>query len=146
MWVEKQARDMPELRIREEQAERLAELREELATAHAGPYASVAAEDAMEYLLDLADATSDLDPPVESEAGSAPAGDSTAETEESTASDASGAGQTDADELFDLLETHSEKWREASGDEPYEVDLPGGETTTVRTKDDVKATLFREYR
>ena len=45
-----------------------------------------------------------------------------------------------------LLDTHSEKWREASGGgEPYEVDLPDGVTATARTKDDVRQLLFKHY-
>lgn len=45
-----------------------------------------------------------------------------------------------------LLDTHDDRWREGSGDEPYEVDLPDGSTTGARTKDDVKRLLFKHWR
>jgi len=44
-----------------------------------------------------------------------------------------------------LLREHDDKWREGSGDAPYEVDLPDGTTEAVRTKDDVRQHLFRHY-
>lgn len=44
-----------------------------------------------------------------------------------------------------LLDQHSNRWREGSGDEPYEVDLPDGRTESVRTKDDVRRLLRRHY-
>jgi hypothetical protein len=49
-------------------------------------------------------------------------------------------------EMMSLLDTHSDKWGESSGDERYQVDLPDGSTEQVRTKDDVKALLFKHYR
>lgn len=49
-------------------------------------------------------------------------------------------------EAMSLLDAHGERWREASGDEPYEVDLPDGSTEPVRTKDDVKRLLFKHWR
>lgn len=57
--------------------------------------------------------------------------------------EADGDGQLNA--MLSLLETHQDKWREADGDARYEVDLPDGSTEAVRTKDDVRATLFRHY-
>jgi hypothetical protein len=47
--------------------------------------------------------------------------------------------------MLNLLETHQDKWQEASGDARYEVDLPDGSVEQVRTKDDVRAALFRHY-
>jgi hypothetical protein len=44
-----------------------------------------------------------------------------------------------------LLDEHDDKWRESDGDAPYEVDLPDGTTEAVRTRDDVRQLLFREY-
>ena len=44
-----------------------------------------------------------------------------------------------------LLDDHDDKWREAVGDAPYEVDLPDGSTESARTKDDVRQLLFRHY-
>ena len=47
--------------------------------------------------------------------------------------------------LLNLLERHDDKWREADGDERYEVELEDGSVETARTKDDVKAILFEHY-
>ena len=44
-----------------------------------------------------------------------------------------------------LLSDHDDKWRKGGGEEPYEVDLPDGTTEAVRTKDDVKQLLFKNY-
>lgn len=44
-----------------------------------------------------------------------------------------------------LLTDHDDKWRKGGGEEPYEVDLPDGTTEAVRTKDDVKQLLFKNY-
>ena len=43
-----------------------------------------------------------------------------------------------------MLREHDDKWREGS-DEPYEVDLPDGQTESARTRDDVRQLLFRHY-
>jgi hypothetical protein len=49
--------------------------------------------------------------------------------------------------MMSLLADHDEKWFEASGgEEKYEVDLPDGTTERARTKDDVRALLFKHYR
>jgi hypothetical protein len=151
MWAGAQGRDMHELRIREDQAERLAEIQEELAAAHAGPYASVQTEDAVEYLLDLAEEADDRGTPAESAeesdtASASASAEASATDEDAGQSEDEASDDDSAGGMFDLLETHSDKWREADGEEPYEVDLPDGGVETVRTRDDVKATLFREYR
>ncbi|MFD1633737.1 hypothetical protein ACOZ4L_12960 [Haloplanus ruber] len=49
-------------------------------------------------------------------------------------------------EMMSLLDTHDDKWDESDGDERYAVALPDGTTEQVRTKDDVKALLFKHYR
>ncbi|WP_424014920.1 hypothetical protein ACOZ35_02555 [Halorubrum xinjiangense] len=238
---------MPTLDISDDHADRIEALREELAAAHAGPYASVDREDALAYLLDLADAVDDPDrvaapasddDPVEStesgesfdrdrarellsarnrrdsdpdpedpmdlsdiaaafdvtgrsemtkdelvdaildaaealaadpfarvdvdldaaESADEPVEDAADESdsaeedtgEDDTGGDAAadsaddgGAGQLDA--MMSLLDTHGDKWREADGDARYEVDLPDGSVETARTKDDVRALLFRNY-
>lgn len=70
----------------------------------------------------------------------------TANTEYVAAGDeaeADGASQLDA--MMSLLDTHDDKWREGDGDVRYEVDLPDGSVETARTKDDVRALLFRNY-
>ncbi len=49
--------------------------------------------------------------------------------------------------VMSLLDDHDDVWREASGgEEKYEVDLPDGGTERARTKDDVRAVLFKHYR
>jgi hypothetical protein len=67
--------------------------------------------------------------------------------------DAAGPGETEGEspentlqQAMSLLEQHDDKWRESSGDEPYEVDLPDGGTEAVRTKDDIKRLLFQHWR
>ncbi|WP_434522283.1 hypothetical protein [Halorubrum sp. AS12] len=255
---------MPTLDITDDHADRIEALREELAAAHAGPYASVDREDALAYLLDLADAVDDPDrlaaPPLGEDAdGDEEAGEDAGGTEpdapfdrdrarellaarnrrhgdpepddpmdlsdigaafeitgrsemtkpelvdaildaaetlaadpfarvdidpdddetddgddagvdrdgvdadETESADASdndtndadagdnasddsndgGASQLDA--MMSLLDTHGDKWREADGDARYEVDLPDGSVETARTKDDVRALLFKNY-
>jgi predicted flap endonuclease-1-like 5' DNA nuclease len=49
-------------------------------------------------------------------------------------------------EAMSLLDAHDDRWRESSGDEPYEVDLPDGSTEAVRTKDDIKRLIFKHWR
>ncbi|WP_318569222.1 hypothetical protein [Salinigranum marinum] len=49
--------------------------------------------------------------------------------------------------VMSLLDDHDGKWRETGGgEEKYEVDLPDGGAERARTKDDVRAVLFRHYR
>ncbi|ELY43423.1 hypothetical protein [Natronorubrum sulfidifaciens] len=67
--------------------------------------------------------------------------------------DSSGGASGDADdddmldEMMSLLETHDDKWGEAtSADYRYSVELPDGTTEQVQTKDDVRALLFKNYR
>lgn len=57
--------------------------------------------------------------------------------------DAGGADQLTA--TLSLLETHDDKWWQADGDARYEVQLPDGSVETARTKDDVRAVLFKNY-
>jgi hypothetical protein len=71
-------------------------------------------------------------------------GDDTIDADDDTADDADGgAGQLNA--MMSLLDTHDDKWREGDGDARYEVELPDGRVETARTKDDVRALLFRNY-
>jgi hypothetical protein len=63
-----------------------------------------------------------------------------------------GAADEESDEtrlnaVMSLLEDNADVWREADGgEEKYVVDLPDGTTERARTKDDVRAVLFRHYR
>ncbi|WP_435092806.1 Rho termination factor N-terminal domain-containing protein [Halorubrum sp. N11] len=63
--------------------------------------------------------------------------------DDATESEDEGASQLNA--MMSLLDTHDDKWREADGDARYEVDLPDGNVETARTKDDVRALLFKNY-
>ena len=54
-----------------------------------------------------------------------------------------GAGQLNA--MMRLLDTHADKWGESAGDARYEVELPDGRVEAARTKDDVRALLFKHY-
>jgi hypothetical protein len=58
----------------------------------------------------------------------------------------SSGGDAMLNEMMNLLDTHEDRWGESSGDERYAVELPDGSTEQVRTKDDVKALLFKHYR
>jgi len=69
--------------------------------------------------------------------------DNNADAADDTDADDAGASQLDA--MMSLLDTHDDKWREADGDARYEVELPDGDVETARTKDDVRALLFRNY-
>lgn len=57
--------------------------------------------------------------------------------------DDGGAGQLNA--MMRLLDTHADKWGESAGDARYEVELPDGRVEAARTKDDVRALLFKHY-
>jgi len=155
---------MPEIEITPEQQERLRALQEDLARDVVGKYGHVRPRDAVEYLLDRYEADPDADPggdadgDVEADADS-DAGTADAASESSKHDGADGAtarvvtaDETDGDddamlnEMMSLLDTHGDKWGESDGDERYAVDLPDGSTEQVRTKDDVKALLFKHYR
>ncbi len=49
-------------------------------------------------------------------------------------------------QAMSLLDAYDDRWRESSGDEPYEVDLPDGSTEAVRTKDDIKRLVFKHWK
>lgn len=233
---------MPTLDITDAHRDRIETLREELAAAHAGAYASVDTDDALAYLLDLADAVDDpdrtADPEVVGDASEPgtkagpedahPAFDRDAVRERldernrrhgdpddademdlyaiaaafdvagrsdmtkaalidaildaaetlaadpfsrvdididddsegdidddsgadiesdadgsDTTADDGGSGQLNA--MMSLLDTHDDKWREGDGDVRYEVVLPDGTVEAARTKDDVRALLFKNY-
>lgn len=222
---------MPTLDITDDHRDRIETLREELAAAHAGEYASVGTADAVNYLLDLAEAVDDPERTADPEAigpdapervaSATPAFDREAarerlearnrkhgdpadeaemdlytiaaafdvagrsdmtkaeliaailaeaerlaadpfsrvdidlgadtadgEGERGTADDTSPAdddGSSQLDAMMSLLDTHDDKWGEADGDARYEVELPDGDAETARTKDDVRALLFRNY-
>lgn len=216
---------MPTVELTDEQFRRLETLIEELSTAHAGAYATVETGDAIEYLLDLAEAVEDPDREAAPTDGAFPEpavrttlearhrrsdsddgemdlytiaaafeisgrssmtkaelidaiveqaqarfedpfvdvdvpfppgqpdqtdDDTTSQptAQPDTASQSTQQGEESGpqlDAMLNLLETHEEKWTEADGDARYEVTLPDGSTETARTKDDIRALLFKHY-
>ena len=94
--------------------------------------------DAASEAADAADADSDAD--TESDVDG---DDSDGDDGSDADGDASDDGQLNA--MLSLLETHSDKWHSADGDARYEVELPDGSVESARTKDDVRATLFKHY-
>ena len=94
----------------------------------------------------------DLDSDAEPAADHADAADTDSEPDtDDDGSDADAGDDGDADDdgqlnaMLSLLETHSDKWHSADGDARYEVELPDGSVESARTKDDVRATLFKHY-
>jgi hypothetical protein len=163
---------MPEIEITPEQEERLRALQEDLASDVVGKYGHVRPRDAVEYLLDRyeteatdagADPAASAGTSSDDEGASQSAGTSSGEetaaearvVDDGTVDDADDAADGEAasggddamlNEMMSLLDTHDDKWGESDGDERYAVDLPDGGTEQVRTKDDVKALLFKHYR
>jgi hypothetical protein len=140
---------MPELSITEDQREYLETLRGELAD-EVGPYGHVRERDALQFLIDSYEGTLDGD--------GGPSGANGADDD--TADDDAGGDADDADtdddetdddadrlsSMMRLLDEHEDKWRPSDGEDgAYEVDLPDGDTESVRTKDDVRAVLFKHY-
>ncbi len=64
-------------------------------------------------------------------------------TQSSETENGDSSGQLNA--MLNLLETHDDKWQKTAGDARYEVELPDGSTESARTKDDVRAVLFKNY-
>jgi hypothetical protein len=93
----------------------------------------------------------DVDLPAEAEPTTDHADATDTDSESDTDDDDSDAdGGDDGDDgqlnaMLNLLETHSDKWDSADGDARYEVELPDGSVESARTKDDVRATLFKHY-
>ncbi|MFO7926940.1 helix-hairpin-helix domain-containing protein [Natronomonas sp.] len=95
-------------------------------------------------------------------AAAATIGEAEAEAEAANGSDSGDDGEGDAgdgrdgagaespedtlQQAMSLLDAHDDRWRESDGEEPYEVDLPNGSTTGVRTKDDIKRLIFKHWR
>jgi hypothetical protein len=138
---------MPELTVTEAQRDRLEEISEDLEDAYVDGYGTVRPVDALEYLLDTY-----TPPGTDADAGSTDsAGDAGDDTAGDSSSDDEGADDGDAgaeetlQQAMSLLDAHDDRWRESSGDEPYEVDLPDGSTEAVRTKDDIKRLLFKHW-
>ncbi|MFC7229125.1 hypothetical protein N0B31_17100 [Salinirubellus salinus] len=152
---------MPEIRLTEEQLERLEAVTADVEAAYVGRYGRATPTDAIDYLLDTytpPSATVEADAAPPSNGDSADGGaDETDEAEEteadtgatesaSTGGSGSGGGGSPLTAAAALLEENDDVWRKSGGDAPYEVDLPDGTTEAVRTKGDVKRLLFKHYR
>jgi|AntDeeMetageno50_2_1112565.scaffolds.fasta_scaffold05755_2 hypothetical protein len=63
-----------------------------------------------------------------------------------SSSDTEQDGEDRLNAMMNLLDTHDDKWGEASKEDArYEVDMPDGTTEYVQTKDDVRAHIFKNY-
>ena len=63
-----------------------------------------------------------------------------------SSSDTEQDGEDRLNAMMNLLDTHDDKWGEASKEDArYEVDMPDGSTEYVQTKDDVRAHIFKNY-
>ncbi|WP_257298680.1 hypothetical protein [Haloarchaeobius sp. FL176] len=108
------------------------------------------AAEAVEHQDDEEEATADggagVDGSTQAEAAD---GGTTTAGSPSSMPDPSDGGEEGDDRLnamMNLLDTHEDKWREASKEDArYEVDMPDGTTQYVQTKDDVRAHLFKNY-
>jgi hypothetical protein len=158
---------MPKLEVTQDQLDRLDAVRDRLAADVVGKYGTVRRRDALEYLLDgyeggdlgpdddtAADGTA-ADEAAGGEAADGDAGEgATAGTTVSagptpTAGTGNGGGDAGGrlNAMMSLLEDHEDVWGEAGGgEERYEVELPDGSVERARTKDDVRALLFKHYR
>ncbi len=127
---------MPEIEISDDQQTFLDGLIGELTDDHVGEYGAVRYQDALQYLIDHYQGAA--------ETGS----ESSGSAEAADASTGEPPGDEDRLEaMMSLLETHEDKWEESEGEDGnYVVTLPEGGTETVRTRDDVRALLFKHYR
>lgn len=117
---------MPNIEIGEDQAEYLEGLRTELEDEFGGTYSTVTDRDVLQYLIDEVQAHGSRDT------------DSAAPT--------SGAESDRLDAMMNLLTEHADRWEETNAEQgKYAVTLPDGSVEHARTKDDVKAVLFRHY-
>ncbi|MCT9096330.1 hypothetical protein [Haloarchaeobius sp. HME9146] len=164
---------MPELTISPEQQEFLESVRSEIQAEVR--YGHVRPQDALQYLIDHYDgddidlevdgaaaspaqteavdwSSDEVDADEEQEAAEAV---SAADSDEDATAEADGGATTDStpdsgedrlNAMMNLMDTHEDKWREASKEDArYEVDMPDGTTEYVQTKDDVRAHLFKNY-
>ncbi|WP_435360469.1 hypothetical protein [Haloarchaeobius sp. DFWS5] len=102
------------------------------------------AEEAAAAAVEAAD--SDTDEPTNT--GDPVSVSTTADTDDGSddSDDDGDSGEDRLNAMMNLMDTHDEKWREASKEDArYEVDMPDGTTEYVQTKDDVRAHLFKNY-
>jgi hypothetical protein len=108
-------------------------------TLYTDPFAPVDVEFPVSSSESNTDANTDTPEDDDNETSEGKNTDTNAPTDDDNTDD----GQLDA--MLSLLETHSDKWSSADGDARYEVELPDGTTESARTKDDVRAALFKHY-
>ncbi|PSP82340.1 hypothetical protein BRC83_09435 [Halobacteriales archaeon QS_1_68_17] len=145
---------MPEMEISEDQREYIESLRAELAAEHVDGYGVVRPRDALQFLIDQyedGDAAGDAGEPAtdaDATVDTDTAGDTDTENGADTGDADEGAASAESrlDSMMSLLDEHDDKWEEVDAEDgKYAVTLPDGETEHVRTKDDVRATLFKNY-
>jgi hypothetical protein len=77
---------------------------------------------------------------------SAADGDDGTTVVEGSAATLGDSGDENVSAMMNLLDDHADRWEETgSSDGKYAVELPDGDTEHVRTKDDVRALLFKHY-
>ncbi|MFB6095791.1 MAG: hypothetical protein ABEJ74_00190 [Haloferacaceae archaeon] len=70
----------------------------------------------------------------------------TPETDEGSDDGPADQGASRLERMMGLLDRHADAWEETDGEEgKYAVTLPDGSVESVRTKDDVRALLFKHY-
>jgi len=154
---------MPTIEITETQAAYIEALREELADHHVGEYGTVRTRDAVQFLVDHHEPVAAVEGEGDAASGAENGGNTeggSGSTENAGGPEDSGGGSTDSpggsgddadgsgrlNAMMQLLEEHDDTWEEVDSDQgKYAVTLPDGETEHVRTKDDVRALLFRHY-
>lgn len=124
---------MPEIEIAANQRAFLDDLIADLEAEHVGKYGAVRYQDALQFLIDHYQDEVEGDATLDSQDDSAP-------------SQAAQSGEDRLEAMMSLLDRHEDKWDLNEGEEgKYAVTLPDGATETVRTKDDVRALLFKHY-
>lgn len=124
---------MPEIEIAADQRAFLDDIIDDLEAEHVGKYGVVRYQDALQFLIDHYQDDFDEDVAADSRADSSP-------------SQPAESGEDRLEAMMSLLDRHEDKWNLNEGEEgKYSVTLPNESTETVRTKDDVRALLFKHY-
>ena len=146
---------MPEIRLTEDQLERLEAVTADVEAAYVGRYGRATTADAVDYLLDTYTPPSEREGDTDARSTAASSNGASANGESASEKTASSNGKKSAKPeggdsplaaVAALLEDNDDVWRKSDGDAPYVVDRPDGSTAGVRTKDDVKRLLFKHYR
>lgn len=105
----------------------------------------VGSKQAVDIVASAAEIAAESSPEAD-ETGSSEGTESSEEADSEKSDSADETPENTLQQAMSLLDSYDEHWREASGDEPYEVDLPDGSTTAVRTKDDIKRLIFKHWK